>query len=238
MEERKGNNSDYIHTSNIKWTLRDGFIYLCIHTYIYAVIIIKGKDAVNLKGNKRGHDPIEGRLGGGDDRRKGFVLPLSHFWNSPFPNPCPVLSKVSIPCLINPPMSLTASASVSLHFTTMWSFLENLFLSPPQVDSHTSSLHQVLHLLAPTPRPPSDYLTSPGPGSHSGGMVTILGSIVSHPYSSSLDDVLCITMPWQSPNQYSQANSDFLDHRDCLYSETSFSPEIISCLKSKLSKSH
>lgn len=217
----------------------EGWIYTFMYTYIHiCVIIIKGKDAINLKGNKRGHDPVEGRHGGGDDRRKGFVLPLSHFWNSHLPNPCPVHSKVSIPCLINPPMSLTASAIVSLHFTTMWSFLENLLLSPPQVDSHTISLHQALNLLAPNyqttirpPRFPRPRILFRWHGYH---------SWLNHLPSLQLfiGWCLCVTMSWQSPNQYSQANSDFLDHRDCLYSETLFSPEIISCPKSKLSKSH
>lgn len=42
----------------------EGWIYTFMYTYIHiCVIIIKGKDAINLKGNKRGHDPVEGRPG-------------------------------------------------------------------------------------------------------------------------------------------------------------------------------
>lgn len=110
---------------------------------------------------------LEEGTGEGLEGGKILVLPLPNFWNSHLPNSCPVLSKVSIPCLTNSPVFLTSSMRVSSHIITMWSSLENLLLLPPQVDSHISSLHSELEVrpgipLSPTPTPP-DYQNYPDP---------------------------------------------------------------------------
>lgn len=79
----------------------EGWIYIFMHIYIYAVIIEEKRPWI-WKGIRGDMIPLEEYIGEGMNREKEFVLPLSHFWNSHLPNPCPVLSKVSSPCLITP----------------------------------------------------------------------------------------------------------------------------------------